>query len=170
MYRTLLARCEYKTFYTSFIMRNSPVLLYSHLAKQGAVHFSPMRNVKFQFLRSKNFNIFYDFGPEKFSERQPRAPTQPEKNPISEKKIFISEVKIRTSEVENLEIEAKKRREPPVYGLSPLRCYKDTIFSREMQIALTFRNTPPNVKMQRFAADGLCDVLYYEGEFLRNEK
>ena len=31
-----------------------------------------------------------------------------------------------------------------------------------MQIALTFRNNPPNVKMQRFAADGRWRVLYYE--------
>ena len=29
------------TFYTSFIIRRSPLLLYSHLAKQGAVHFFP---------------------------------------------------------------------------------------------------------------------------------
>ena len=41
--------------------------------------------------------------------------------------------------------------------------YKDTTFRREIQIALTFRNTPRNVKMQRFAADGGWLVLYYEG-------
>ena len=40
--------------------------------------------------------------------------------------------------------------------------YKDTTFFREIQIALTFRNTPRNVKMQRFAADGVGQVLYYE--------
>ena len=40
--------------------------------------------------------------------------------------------------------------------------YKDTTFRREIQIALTFRNTPRNVKMQRFAADGGWLVLYYE--------
>ena len=39
--------------------------------------------------------------------------------------------------------------------------YKDTAFSREIQIALTFRNTLGNVKMQRFAADGGGRVLYY---------
>ena len=27
----------------------------------------------------------------------------------------------------------------------------------------TFRNILRNVKMQRFAADGVCQVLYYEG-------
>ena len=40
--------------------------------------------------------------------------------------------------------------------------YKDTAFSREIQIALTFRNTLGNVKMQRFATDGPRRVLYYE--------
>ena len=40
--------------------------------------------------------------------------------------------------------------------------YKDTTFFAEIQIALTFRNTPRNVKMQRFAADGVGQVLYYE--------
>ena len=46
----------------------------------------------------------------------------------------------------------KKRRKPRVYGLSPLRWYKDNTFSARIQIALTFRNTLANVKMQRFAA------------------
>ena len=46
-----------------------------------------------------------------------------------------------------------------MFGLSPLRCYKDNTFSREIQIALTFRNTPRNVKMQRFAAASLARVL-----------
>ena len=41
--------------------------------------------------------------------------------------------------------------------------YKYTTFSREIQIALTFRNNRRNVKMQRFAADGGWQVLYYEG-------
>ena len=41
--------------------------------------------------------------------------------------------------------------------------YKDTTFSREIQIPLTFRNNPPNVKKTRFAADGGRQVLYYEG-------
>ena len=41
--------------------------------------------------------------------------------------------------------------------------YKDTTICREIQIALTFRNTPRNVKLQRFAADGDWHVLYYEG-------
>ena len=49
-----------------------------------------------------------------------------------------------------------------MFGLSPLRCYKDNTFSREIQIGLTFRNTPWIVKMQRFAADGVWRVVYYE--------
>ena len=40
--------------------------------------------------------------------------------------------------------------------------YKDTTFLGEIQIRLTFRNTSRNVKMQRFAADGVGHVLYYE--------
>ena len=40
--------------------------------------------------------------------------------------------------------------------------YKDTTFSREILIPLTFRNNPPNVKKTRFAAASLHHVLYYE--------
>ena len=40
----------------------------------------------------------------------------------------------------------KKRREPCVLGLSPLCYYKDTTFSAEIQIALTYRNSLRNVK------------------------
>ena len=40
--------------------------------------------------------------------------------------------------------------------------YKDTTFSREIQIPLIFRNNPPNVKKTRFAAASLRHVLYYE--------
>ena len=46
--------------------------------------------------------------------------------------------------------------------------YKYTTFFAEIQIALTFRNTLRNVKMQRFAAaTGGC-VLYYEARSLRS--
>ena len=41
--------------------------------------------------------------------------------------------------------------------------YKDNTFSRKIQIVLTLRNALRNVKMQRFAADGVGHVLYYEG-------
>ena len=41
--------------------------------------------------------------------------------------------------------------------------YKYTTFFAEIQILLTFRNTWATVKMQRFAADGGRQVLYYEG-------
>ena len=56
----------------------------------------------------------------------------------------------------------KKRRKPSIYGLSPLRKYKDNTFSHENQIALTLRNTPLDIHLQRFAADGVWHVLYYE--------
>ena len=130
--------------------------LYSHLAKQGVVHFSPLKwphsslltpcrarcgtfltnetglillyspfplpeLLNPNFFRSKNFNIFYDSGPEKFSERPRRAPNGPEKNFISEVIFFISEENFSISEVEMPDYEQNKRREPCVYGLSPLR-------------------------------------------------
>ena len=72
------------------------------------------RNVKIQFLRPKNFNIFYDLEPEKFPDKPLRSPTWPEKNPIYEEKIFISEV-------EKPDFEQNKRRATPGLGLSPLR-------------------------------------------------
>ena len=45
----------------------------------------------------------------------------------------------------------KKRREPCVLGLSPLCYYKDTTFSAEIQIALTYRNSLRNVKIKLFS-------------------
>ena len=44
---------------------------------------------------------------EKISESPLRAPTWPEKNPPKPEKNFISEINFSTSEVENLEFEAK---------------------------------------------------------------
>ena len=118
--------------------------------------------LKCNFFRSKNFNIFYDLELEKFPEKLLRVPTQPEKNRTWPEKIFISEIKFSISEVENPDFLAKKEEKTPVCGLSPLRQDKDTTFSREIQIALTSRNTLRNVKMQRFAADGVWRVVYYE--------
>ena len=43
--------------------------------------------------------------------------------------------------------------------------YKYTTFSCEIQIGLTFRNIPRNVKKQRFAADRVGHVLYYEAVY-----
>ena len=40
-----------------------------------------------------------------------------------------------------LYIGQKKEERTPCLGLFPLRYYKDNIFFREMQIALTFRNS-----------------------------
>ena len=53
----------------------------------------------------------------------------------------------------------KKRRKTPCLGLSPLRQYKDNTFSREMQIALTFRNNPRNVKRRVLHKTGFA--MYY---------
>ena len=39
--------------------------------------------------------------------------------------------------------------------------YKDNAFFGEIQIALIFEYSHGNVKMQRFAADGVGRVLYY---------
>ena len=67
--------------------------------KQRAVHCLSMttwvvtRNVKTNFFRSENFNIFYDLKPEKFPKSPLRAPTKPEKNRTWPEKIFISEIK-----------------------------------------------------------------------------
>ena len=114
--------------------------------KQGAVHFFPaqfaikkppeqlLQLLKPSFFRSKNFNIFYNFEPEKFSGKPLRAPTQPEKNPLSEKKNPLSEVKFSTSEVNQPFFSPKKRRETQCLGLSPPFQDKDSMFFREIQI------------------------------------
>ena len=94
-------------------------------------------------------------------------PQTPRKNPLSEKKDPLSEVKFSTSEVNQPFFLPKKRRETQCLGLSPLFWRKDTTFSTEIQIALTFRNNPPIVNLQRFAAASLRDVLYYEAGFGR---
>ena len=53
----------------------------------------------------------------------------------------------------------KKRREPCVLGLSPLCYYKDTTFSAEIQIALTYRNSLRNVK--RRVLHTRAPAMYY---------
>ena len=69
-------------------------------------------------------------------------PTLLRKNPQTPRKKFISEVFFFTSEVKQPFFLPKKRREPACLGLSPLFYDKDNTFSAEIQIALTFRNTP----------------------------
>ena len=148
MYRTLLARCEYRRTGV-FLFLQVVRTLYSHLAKQGAVHFSPFPLPELLnpiFFAQKNFNIFYNSEPEKFSGRSPRAPSWPEKIPPKPEKNFISEVNFSISEVEAPDFQAKKEERTPCLGLFPLRQYKDNIFFCEMQIALTVRNTLRNVK------------------------
>ena len=53
----------------------------------------------------------------------------------------------------------KKRRKPFVYGLSPLRQYKDNTFFVEKQIHLTYRNSLRNVK--RRVLHNLAFAMYY---------
>ena len=68
-------------------------------------------------------------------------PTLRRKNPHTPRKNFLSNVENSISEVKIPFFGPKKRRKPFVYGLSPLRWYKDNTFSAATQIALTFRNT-----------------------------
>ena len=101
MYRTLLGVSIGGLGYSYFYRLLER--LYSHLAKQGAVHSSPFPLPELLnpiFFAQKNFNIFYNSEPEKFSGRPPRAPSWPEKIPPKPEKIFISEVKFSISEVE----------------------------------------------------------------------
>ena len=88
-------------------------------------------------------------------------PTLQKKSANSKKK-NLSNVEKSISEVKMRFLGQKKRRKPSIYGLSPLRKYKDNTFSHEDQIALTLRNTPLDIHLQRFAADGVWRVLYYE--------
>ena len=91
-------------------------------------------------------------------------PTLLRKYPQTPRKKFLRNVEISISEVKNAFFSPKKRRNPACLGLSPLRWYKDNTFSAEIQIALTLRNTPLIVTLQRFAADGVWRILYYEAE------
>ena len=62
--------------------------------------FTLPKMLKSIFSRSRNFNIFYIFGFDFFSERPIRSPTEPRKIPLSERKKFFSEVKFSISDVE----------------------------------------------------------------------
>ena len=57
---------------------------------------------------------------------------------------------------------SKKEEKTQHLRASSSSLYKYTTFFGEIQIALTFRNNPRNVKMQRFAAARGPEVLYYE--------
>ena len=63
-------------------------------------YFYVTQNIKINFFRSRNFNIFYIFGFNFFSKRPIRSPTEPRKIPLSERKNFFSEVKFSISDVE----------------------------------------------------------------------
>ena len=59
----------------------------------------------------------------------------------------------------------KKSGKSPLVWAFSASLYKDTTFSREIQIALTLRNIPSIANLQRFAAARVGRVLYYEGGF-----
>ena len=80
---------------------------------------------------------------------------------LARKKFFLRG-KISYLRGKNTIVLAKKEERTHCLRALSSSLYKYTTFSREIQIALTSRNTPRNIKMQRFAADGGCHVLYYE--------
>ena len=90
--------------------------------------------LKSDFFSTENFNIFYNLEPSRFSKSPLRARTWPEKNPPKQIKIFISEINFSISEVENLDFQLKKKREPSMYGFSPLRYTKIQHFSAKSKL------------------------------------
>ena len=90
------------------------------------------------------------------------------KSALREKNFFLRD-KFFYLRGKNTIVLAKKEERTHCLRALSSSLYKYTTFSREIQIALTSRNTPRNVKMQRFAADGVRQVLYYEGMGRRAE-
>ena len=98
------------------------------------------------FFRAKTFNIFYILGREKNATSSFRAPIKPRKFPQKHLENPQKHLEFPTSDVFLPLYRLKKEEKAPCLGLFPLRLYKDNTFSREMQIVLTFRNNPRNVK------------------------
>ena len=108
---------------------------------------------------AETFNIFYIFGREKISTSPIRAPIKQRKFPIKHVENPIKHVEFSTCFVLHPLYGAKKEERTPCLGLFPLRYYKDNTFLREMQIALTFRNIPSNVKRRVLHKRG--SPMYY---------
>ena len=111
--------------------------------------------LKSNFFSVKNFNIFYDFSREKNPTSAIRSPIKPRKFPIKPKKFPLKHLEIPRCFVFHPLYWAKKEEKAPCLGLSPLRQYKDNTFFREIQIALTFRNTSEMLKDEFCTYEGL---------------
>ena len=105
--------------------------------------------------------------PDIFGERPPRAPIALRKKPLATRNFPPATRKIFISEVKWPLFWTKKAERTRCWWALSASLYKDTTFCREKQIALTFRNTPSDCNLQRFAADGAWRVLYYEAQFVR---
>ena len=113
--------------------------------------------LKSNFFCAKNFNIFYDFSREKNPTSAIRSPIKPRKFPIKPRKFPIKHLENPRCFVLHPLYWAKKAEKVPCLGLSPLRSYKDNTFFREIQIALTYRNTLEMLKTRGFM--GLCPLV-----------
>ena len=92
-----------------------------------------------------------------------RAPTWPEKNPLKQVEIFLRHVDFPTCFVKQpifaLFLQKKEEKTQCLQALSS-SLYKYTTFFAEIQIALTFRNSPRNVKRRVLhkRASGMCYI------------
>ena len=102
--------------------------------------------LKSNFFTAKNFNIFYDFGREKNPTSAIRSPIKHIKFPIKHLENPLKHLEIPICFVLHPLYWAKKEEKAPCLGRSPLRYYKDNTFFREIQIALTYRNTSEMLK------------------------
>ena len=97
-----------------------------------------------------------------FQKKPPRAPTAQRNFPLATRNFPLATSEISTSEEKQRPFWAKKEERAPCLRALSSSLYKYTTFSREKQIALTFRNNPRNVKMTRFAQASRSQVLYYD--------
>ena len=118
--------------------------------------------LKCNFFRSKNFNIFYDSGPEKILYNAAVRSYLAQKNSYLARKNFYLGDKFSYLRGRKPWFWGKKKEKTQPWRVLSSSLYKDTTFFAEIQIALTFRNKPSNVKKTRFAADGVWHVLSYE--------
>ncbi|MGM9696223.1 MAG: hypothetical protein ACI3X8_05055, partial [Alloprevotella sp.] len=93
---------------------------------------------------------------EKFSTSSFRAPQKHLENPQKHLENPQKHIEFPTSDVFLPLYGPKKEERTLCLGLFPLRYYKDNTFSREKQIALTFRNNPRNVKRRVLHTRGVA--------------
>ena len=119
--------------------------------------------LKSNFFSRKNFNVFYSFRGRKFFGISRRAHQLAQRNfPLATRNFPLATSEISTSEEKQRPFWAQKEERAPCLRALSSSLYKFTTFSREKQIALTFRNNPRNVKMTRFAQASRSQVLYYD--------